>query len=224
MEELWKPLPDYEDHYAVSNYGQIKRTKQARGTRSGKVLKPHKMANGYMAVTVSVNCEERIVYVHRAVARAFLEPEDGKYYVNHKDGDKSNNHAGNLEWVTAQENCIHSLYTLSNIDSYGALTEAQVLAIRDDNRTQAAIAAEYGISQMLVCRIKRGEMYMRYGGKIINAKRAVPHRLTDEEVLEIRASDKSGVVLARQYGVASSTISRIRNGQRRNTFKEIEHD
>lgn len=55
------------------------------------------------------------------MAEYFLEPptpeqlewaattQHNKVFVNHKDGDKSNNHHDNLEWVTHQENVTHAV-------------------------------------------------------------------------------------------------------------------
>jgi hypothetical protein len=47
--------------------------------------------------------------VHRLVAFAYLpEPEPGQVWINHKDGNKSNNHYTNLEWATISENIQHA--------------------------------------------------------------------------------------------------------------------
>lgn len=53
----------------------------------------------------------RYIQFHRVIASIFCEREPGKDYVNHIDGNKDNNRADNLEWVTKSENTLHSFRT-----------------------------------------------------------------------------------------------------------------
>jgi len=46
-------------------------------------------------------------YIHRLVADAFCNKENGKNFVNHIDLNRENNSYLNLEWVTPRENRIH---------------------------------------------------------------------------------------------------------------------
>ncbi len=105
VEELWKPVSGYEGLYEVSNHGRMRSL--ARNTTSGKILSPVFTWQGYARVHLWKNGKAKYHAVHRIVAEAFIPNPEGKPMVNHIDENKSNNHAGNLEWVTHIENCYH---------------------------------------------------------------------------------------------------------------------
>ena len=73
-------------------------------TYPDRVMKLKKNKHGYMEVKLSKDANRRDWMVHRLVAMAFLDQEDGKNYVDHLDGNKANNQVSNLEWVTMAEN------------------------------------------------------------------------------------------------------------------------
>ena len=106
--EKWKPVVGYEGTYSVSDAGRVMRTARGRNTRPGRVLAPATNHGGYRIVCLSQNGKERTAVVHSIVARAFLGDPHG-LHVNHKDGDKQNNHVANLEHVTAAENNRHAV-------------------------------------------------------------------------------------------------------------------
>lgn len=56
--------------------------------------------NGYYTVSINGNNE----YVHRLVAKAFIDNPNNLNEINHKDEDKSNNRVDNLEWCTKSYN------------------------------------------------------------------------------------------------------------------------
>lgn len=64
---------------------------------------------GYHRTSISMHGQKRGVAVHQLVAAAFvgLPPSGPWIHVNHKDSNKSNNAASNLEYVTAAENVSH---------------------------------------------------------------------------------------------------------------------
>jgi hypothetical protein len=100
--ERWLPIQDWPD-YEVSNLGRIK----SHHNRSYKnhILRPvFTTRNGYMKVTLCYNRIRRDVLVHRIVATAFLRPPKAGEEANHKNLDKVDNRAINLEWVTRAEN------------------------------------------------------------------------------------------------------------------------
>ena len=101
MIEIWKPIPNYEELYMVSNLGRVKSVKR------DKILKEQLNERGYLRVSLSKNNKQKIYSVHRLVMITFIGYEEGKQ-VNHIDGDKTNNRLDNLEWTTQSENMKHA--------------------------------------------------------------------------------------------------------------------
>lgn len=113
MEE-WRDIEGYNGIYQVSDAGRIRSRMipKSSGQKVGyhyHILKPIKCNNGYYCVTLctidGIHVNES---VHRIVAEAFVPNSENKPQVNHIDGDKYNNGADNLEWVTEQENILHA--------------------------------------------------------------------------------------------------------------------
>ena len=110
MEEIWKDIAGYEGLYQVSNLGNVKSLNYHRSGNQ-KVLSPANGPSGYFTVRLTKDGKGASKFVHKLVAIAFLENQDGKLCVNHKDGNKHNNRLENLEWATHQENTVHALRT-----------------------------------------------------------------------------------------------------------------
>lgn len=116
MEE-WKDIEGYEGRYQISNTGKVKSLNYHRGQKEQLLKQRSAKRHGnkrYAYVMLSKNNHIKCVYVHRMVAKYFvpnIAPETA-IYVNHKDGDKLNNHYTNLEWVTPAENNMHAYHVL----------------------------------------------------------------------------------------------------------------
>lgn len=72
-------------------------------------VKPHQnKKSGYMQCSIRKTGHNEQInytkYIHGLVAEAFLGPRPEGYQVDHKDGNRSNNHVSNLEYVTHREN------------------------------------------------------------------------------------------------------------------------
>lgn len=100
--EKWKPVKGYEGMYEVSNLGNV------RSLYKGIVRKPNLINSGYFTVRLAKGGKQKTHLIHRLVAEAFLEKPPGCDEVNHKDYNKLNNRADNLEWITHQSNCDYS--------------------------------------------------------------------------------------------------------------------
>lgn len=96
IEELWKPVNN-QPMYFVSNTGKVRNS-------FGLVLKTYVINSGYEAVKLYNKGVKSSHLIHRLVAEHFCEGYSPELTVNHKDADKLNNNADNLEWVTYKEN------------------------------------------------------------------------------------------------------------------------
>jgi predicted DNA-binding protein YlxM (UPF0122 family) len=117
MQEIWKSLKgivEYGDYYEVSNLGRVRSVDRRVNSRNGKrlvkgqILKQQVDKYGYMRVYCYLNGKGRNYQVHRLVALSFIPNLENKPQVNHKDGNKQNNHIDNLEWSTNKENMKHA--------------------------------------------------------------------------------------------------------------------
>jgi hypothetical protein len=171
--EEWRPVVGYEGLYEVSSTGDVRSLDkyipcgyESRGKRlqRGKILKPYLNAHGYYTVALcngGPKKEQRTRSVHQIVTEAFVGPRPSESHgVNHKDGNKANNDARNLEWVTAAENTKHAqasgLILQGEKISTSKLTESDVRKIRH-LRNQGAplleIAQRFGVAESTACQI-----------------------------------------------------------------------
>lgn len=78
-----------------------------KNTRTQKILTGDVNTAGYQRVFLYVPIKKRF-FVHRLVAAHFVDGFEKGLVVNHKDGNKRNNKADNLEWVTRSQNDLHA--------------------------------------------------------------------------------------------------------------------
>jgi hypothetical protein len=74
----------------------------------GKILKPGLSSKGYLSIGMYNNHKQIRAYIHRLLAFEYIENPYNLPQVNHKDGNKLNNHLSNLEWVSCKSNIKHA--------------------------------------------------------------------------------------------------------------------
>lgn len=180
--EIWKDITDYEGFYQISSLGRVRGVDRlipfiGRGGKAttrlqrGKILKTSIGTSGYETYHMYGESQERqTIMLHRVVAKHFLEYEEGKDFVNHKDGNKLNNVVSNLEWVTKSENTLHALDTGLLLKrgedcNLSKLTEREVLEILSLRKygrglyTCKHISARYGISTKYASELAQGDKW-----------------------------------------------------------------
>lgn len=113
--EKWVPITGFEGIYEVSSFGQVRSCDRLLKNRSGhrflkgEKLKQYLSFGSYYAVQLRKNCSKKAIYVHRLVASHFVPDSVENPIVNHKDGNRRNNHFLNLEWTTKSGNALHAI-------------------------------------------------------------------------------------------------------------------
>lgn len=172
--EVWKDLPikfksSLRKKYAVSNHGRV--VSYTHEIKDGNLLNGSTV-EGYTVINVKPNDTFQSLYLHREIAKLFL-PKPGRTYkyVIHLDHDKKNNHIKNLRWATKEEMEDHQQKSPAKI-AYKErqrnrttglkLNSTKVRSIKrmldsPYRKTMKQIANQFGISEMQLYRIKKGE-------------------------------------------------------------------
>lgn len=166
--EEWRDIIGYEGLYQVSNLGRIRsvRRRLCNGKiRNGSNVAAFPDAFGYWRVKLHVGGIGKRFMVHRLVARAFVENPNNLPYVNHKDEDKSNNAACNLEWCDQRYNINYGTRTekaSGENTKNSKLTNKDIIFIRehyvcrDKEYGSRQLAKMFGVSISAINRVVCG--------------------------------------------------------------------
>lgn len=167
--EIWKQIKGFED-YEISNLGNIRSYNKTADTHIHKTMRINHTKEGYEVVTLT---KTRKYLIHRLVAETFIKNPKNKKEVNHKDLNKQNNCADNLEWVSHSENMKHAYKNgVIKIPEGGkktqwkrVLTDEQVREIRniyiphDKTYGMKALAKKYGVSESVIKKVAHNVSY-----------------------------------------------------------------
>ena len=180
-DEVWLPIPGYEEWYDVSNLGRVRSWKSPYRGGPGRTLdkighrrraEPKLMkpwvgeGRGRDRPAVALAHPHRRFYVHQLVMLAFVGPCPDGYEVCHFDGDVANNQLENLRYDTRKANHADKLRHGTQLRGEQVpnhrLTRDQVLTIRSRRtagETLESIGRDYGIDQGTIGRIARRERW-----------------------------------------------------------------
>lgn len=153
MLEEWKDVVGHAQ-YQISNQGRV------WSKITNKEIVGEENNAGYLRVTLYQPTRKRF-FKHRLVASHFVEGDSqDRRFVNHKDGDKTNNRADNLEWVTQSENEIHAYAS-------GLRDRNQRVAIKyKDTEEVFEFDSHQDLAEHLNCTPSNISYFKRVGGSV----------------------------------------------------------
>ena len=177
MQELWRPVVGYEERYAVSSLGRIKRLEHTipvtghpkagyvRRCLKERLLNPSVGNHGYRTVQLGKNNAH---LVHQLVLIAFVGPRPEGYVACHGSNGKSDNSVDNLSWGTCYKNVVEDrerdgTFIWGAADLKSKLTEEQVRFIRQYKKqfTQQYMANLFGVDRKTVNDVLVGNTWTR---------------------------------------------------------------
>src|SRR5574343_747201 len=161
---MFKEHPIYGEYFLISENGEI------LSKRTNKLLKTQINDNGYVAFSTRIGGRTGKSFcfrVHRLVAETWIENPENKPEVNHKDGDKLNNHSSNLEWATRVENANHAYNTGLVIQKKGyesplsKFSEEDIKEIRENKNKLSCrkLSKIYGVHYRTISLILQNKIY-----------------------------------------------------------------
>ena len=221
LKAMWKKFiyEGQETDYSVSTEGEVRKD-------TTNYILSQSSQQDYKFVGLIINGKQKRMRVHRMVALTFIDNPDNKPYVNHINGNRSDNNVENLEWVTPSENTQHAVNT-------GLFKSGRTRAVIQYNlngeqmatfESATEAARQTGGSQSKItmcCRRQRdsaNDYQWRYYDDIQDVQKIEKKFITGKKVAQC---DEEGNILkiypsfkeaARAVNGTSSAISRVCSG------------
>ncbi len=177
QDEIWVTIPNSK-FFAISNKGRVKRLSYLKlhninktyFQTKEKILCPSNNNNKkYWRIKIDYNNYSVTESVHRLVAKMFIENPLNLPQVNHKDGNKDNNHYSNLEWCTNLQNITHRYEKLQKFTektgescNFSKLTAEDMYEIKkliELGVKNTVIAKKYEVSPSTITEFTKGRSW-----------------------------------------------------------------
>lgn len=152
--EIWIKIKDVDD-YEVSSNGRV------RNRKTGRIMKTPINDKGYPTVMLRKNKFYVNKRVHRLVADNFYDGDHEGLDVNHRDGNKTNNHVSNLEFCTRKENIRHAFDT--GLKKPSRQIRVRVIETGEEYESIRECARQIGEDQSAICQCLNGKMRSCHG-------------------------------------------------------------
>lgn len=136
------PVNKFPEHKIAKN-GTIVYIVPHNNKTKAKEMKVKENPDGYPRLTLTFEGKQKSCLVHRLVAEHFVPKVEGKNYVNHIDGDRSNYHANNLEWVTARENVNHAFKMKKEREEKNNILKIKIISKTNDIAEYIKLVIQY---------------------------------------------------------------------------------
>ena len=219
--EVWREIHEHPN-YMVSNLGRVKSKSRYLINRNGikrfwkeRIITSHLGGSGYFCIVL----DGKNHWTHKLVARAFIENPDDKLCINHKDRNKRNNAAINLEWVTHSENMDRLMESLDGGERLGTMRltkdqKGRIIERIRNGESDDRLSVEYEVCEETIRRVRRSVgMYRRSGAR---GERNGMSKLTVEKAKRVRKLFDCGVscrLIASEVGVSLSAIKDVVKGR-----------
>lgn len=204
-DEIFKPVPDYEGIYEISNYGNLINVKRET------VLKGHIDKDGYIITNISKNGKKRRVGFHQLVLWAFVGEQKKGIEVRHLNSIPNDNRLENLVYGTKSDNMKDAVKQGTLVFSRSKLTKEDVLRIAKDVRKNKEIAKEYNCCIATIHAIKTKRSFKEFSGEISYQCRETK-TLSDDICKIIRDKNNKRSDIINKYGLTLGQVKRIRCG------------